>query len=100
MTKADLVKQVSEALKEDSSVAQQYVEAVIQIMSRRMTEGETLYIRGFGTMGPKLRAAKIARNIKGNTPLSLPPRYKIIFKAAKSLNEAANKNIKEGASHG
>lgn len=93
MTKADLVAEVAEALKAEKEITRIMVEATIKTMCNALSKGHTLYIRGFGTLGPKLTKAKIARNISKNEAMPLPDRYKVKFKAARGLNNLINYNM-------
>ena len=50
-----------------------------------VAEGETIYLRGFGSFGPKKRAKKTARNISNNTTIIIPEHFAPFFKPSKVL---------------
>lgn len=95
MTKAELVELVASATKTEKVATKLMVEATIKTMCNAMANGHTLYIRGFGTMGPKLRKAKTARNIRKNEAMHLPEKYKVAFKPATELNNIVNSNLSQ-----
>ena len=50
-----------------------------------MEEGESIYVRGFGSFVNKKRAQKIARNISQNTPITIDAHYIPSFKPSKQF---------------
>jgi DNA-binding protein HU-beta len=62
-----------------------------------LSNGENLYIRGFGSFIIKKRAAKIGRNIKKNVAVSIPEHFIPAFKPAKEFVQEikSSENIKE-----
>ena len=72
MTKAELVKQISDATGVEKSAAMAIVEAFMETVKDSISKGEAVYLRGFGTFDIKHRAAKAARNITRNTTIIVP----------------------------
>lgn len=94
MRKADLVNQISEKTgipKVDVLVT---IETLFKQVKDTLTEGENIYIRGFGSFVTKKRAAKIGRNIKKNVAVHIPEHYIPAFKPAKEF-VAEVKKLKE-----
>ena len=58
MTKADLVRMVSEKTKSNIGTTEKIVTQTIKTIKESIEEGETIYIRKFGSFSPKRRAAK------------------------------------------
>ena len=85
MTKLELVKKISQR----TGIERQEVIAVIESMMLNVkefvTEGETIYLRGFGSFGPKRKAEKTARNISNNTTIIIPEHMAPHFKPSKSF---------------
>ena len=52
-----------------------------------MSEGENIYVRGFGSFVVKKRAKKTARNISKNTAIIIPEHFVPSFKPAKVFVE-------------
>ena len=85
MTKLELVKQISQR----TGIERQDVVAVLESMMINVkdfvSQGETIYLRGFGSFGPKRRAEKTARNISNNTTIVIPEHIAPHFKPSKSF---------------
>lgn len=94
MRKADLINRISEKTgvpKVDVLVS---VENMIKVIKSSLSEGENVYLRGFGSFIVKKRAAKIGRNIQKNTAVEIPEHYIPAFRPAQEfLDEIKNKNI-------
>ena len=85
MRKADLVNQISEKTgipKVDVLVT---LETMFKEVKDTLSQGENIYIRGFGSFITKKRAAKIGRNIKKNIAVHIPEHYIPAFKPAKEF---------------
>ena len=94
MRKADLVASISEKTgvpKVDVLVS---LEMFFKEVKGSLSEGENVYIRGFGSFVIKKRAKKIGRHIKKNVPIEIPEHYVPAFKAAKIFVEQVKTNVK------
>jgi DNA-binding protein HU-beta len=97
MRKADLINKISDKTgipKVDVLVT---LETLFKQVKHSLSEGENIYIRGFGSFITKKRAAKIGRNIKRNIAVEIPEHFIPAFKPAKEfmLDIKSSKNIKE-----
>ncbi len=97
MRKADLISNISDKTgipKVDVLVT---LETMFKEIKSTLSNGENLYIRGFGSFIIKKRAAKIGRNIKKNVAVSIPEHFIPAFKPAKEfVQEIKNsENIKD-----
>jgi DNA-binding protein HU-beta len=97
MRKADLINKISDKTgipKVDVLVT---LETMFREVKSSLANGENLYIRGFGSFIIKKRAAKIGRNIKKNTAVSIPAHFIPSFKPAKEFVHEikSSPNIKE-----
>ncbi len=97
MRKADLINQISEKTgipKVDVLVT---LETMFKEVKKSLSDGENIYIRGFGSFITKKRAAKIGRNIKKNIAVEIPEHFIPAFKPAKEFMQEikSSKNIKE-----
>ena len=90
MVRSDIVKKVAEGTGLSVKDAEKVVDIIFGSMIEYMLKGEKLELRGFGTFMVKQRAGRIARNLKTNEDLPLPPRKVVYFKVGKGL-----KNIKK-----
>jgi len=85
MRKADLVNQIAHKTgipKVDVLVT---LETMFKEVKETLSNGENIYIRGFGSFITKKRAAKIGRNIKKNTAVQIPEHYVPAFKPSKEF---------------
>lgn len=87
MTKAEIIKKISESTgvpKPDVAVT---VEAFMEEIKKSMLAKENVYLRGFGSFVIKHRAEKTARNISKNTTITIAAHDFPSFKPAKSFVE-------------
>jgi len=58
-----------------------------------LSEGENVYVRGFGSFVIKKRAKKIGRHIKKNEAIEIPEHYIPSFKPAKIFVDQVKENV-------
>ena len=95
MRKADLINRISDKTgipKVDVLVT---LETMFKEVKESLTQGENIYIRGFGSFITKKRAAKIGRNIKRNVAVEIPEHYIPAFKPAKEFVSEVKSKRKE-----
>ena len=80
MTKAEIEKEVSKSTGIENATVSAVVEGFMSTVKQSLSEGENVYLRGFGTFEVKTRAAKTARNITKNTTLVIPEHKVPTFK--------------------
>lgn len=93
MRKADLVASISEKTgiaKVDVLVS---LESFFKEVKGSLSEGENVYIRGFGSFVVKKRAKKIGRHIKENKAIEIPEHYIPAFKPAKIFVEQVKDKV-------
>ena len=94
MTKADLVKSIADKTGLEKKEVQKVIELFMDEVILALSKGDSVYLRGFGTFRNKLRAKKIARNIKKNTALVVPAHYIPAFKPSRRFADRIKNNIK------
>lgn len=92
MTKADIINEIVKNTGIDKKAVQQTVEAFMEAVKGSLTEGESVYLRGFGSFIVKKRAQKTGRNISKNTSLIIPEHNIPAFKPAKSFVQQVKSN--------
>lgn len=92
MTKADLVNEIAKNTGIDKLTVLATVESFMDVVKSSLTNGENVYLRGFGSFIVKERAEKTARNISKNTPMIIPAHSIPAFKPAKSFVEEVKSN--------
>ena len=85
MTKAEIVKKISQQTGIEQTAASAVVEAFMEQVRHALIGGENVYLRGFGTFNRKHRAEKVARNISKNTTIKVPAHDIPAFKPSKEF---------------
>jgi integration host factor subunit beta len=85
MTKADLVDEISERTKVSKSETALIVDQLLNAISRALSEGKHIEIRGFGTFKVRERRARRARNPRSGSEVMVPAKVVPVFKPSKEL---------------
>jgi DNA-binding protein HU-beta len=94
VTKADVIAQISEKTGVDKGDVQQTLESFFTVVKDSLSEGENLYVRGFGSFINKKRARKVARNISKGTSMIIDEHFVPSFKPAKVFVEQVKESDK------
>jgi DNA-binding protein HU-beta len=94
VTKADVIAQISEKTGVDKGDVQQTLESFFTVVKESLSEGENLYVRGFGSFINKKRARKVARNISKGTSMIIDEHFVPSFKPAKVFVEQVKESDK------
>ncbi|OFY43977.1 MAG: hypothetical protein A2X18_07560 [Bacteroidetes bacterium GWF2_40_14] len=87
MTKQDLVNAVSERSGLKRAVVESIINTTLNVSKESVVGGQTIYLRGFGTLGPKTRKAKTARIIATGEACHVPERTVPAFKPCFSFRQ-------------
>lgn len=87
MTKAEVISEISDKTGIPKEDVQATVEAFFTVVKTSMSDGNNIYIRGFGSFINKKRARKIARNISKNTAIVIEEHHIPSFKPSKVFVE-------------
>ncbi len=85
MTKQELVSAAAQQTGVERATVSAVVEAFMEQVRESLANGESVYLRGFGTFCRKHRAKKKARNISKNTTVVVPAHDVPAFKPSKSF---------------
>lgn len=85
MTKADLVEQISGTTGVSRQHTALIVDGMLDAVSRALSEGKHLEIRGFGTFKVRERRSRRARNPRSGTEVLVPAKLVPVFKPSKEL---------------
>ena len=92
MTKSELIRRIAQTqshlVERDIALA---VNMTLEHMAACLAGGGRIEIRGFGSFSVRFRRARIGRNPRTATPVSLPARYAPYFKPGKHLRERLNR---------
>ena len=94
MRKADLVTKISDKTGVPKVDVLVTLESFFREVKGSLTEGENVYLRGFGSFVVKKRAKKIGRNIKKNVAIVIPEHFIPAFKPAKVFVDKVKKGNK------
>ena len=85
ITKAEIIEQIVAQTGIAKPTVAATVEALMDTIKKYMTNGENVYLRGFGTFLLKKRAEKTGRNISKNTTVMIPSHMIPAFKPSKEF---------------
>ena len=94
MTKAEIIKEISQNTGIEKVTVGKAVEAFMETMKGSLTGGDNIYLRGFGSFIVKKRAEKTARNISKNTTVIVPAHNIPSFKPAKEFVAQVKEQVK------
>ena len=94
MTRSELIDRIAQ---NQSQLAERDVELAVKMMLDHMAEclagGGRIEIRGFGSFSLRFRPARVARNPRTGTTVSLPARYAAYFKPGIRLRERVDQGL-------
>ena len=97
MTKSELVEIVASKQPQLSIKDVEFaVKTIIEYMSKTLSEGKRIEIRGFGSFCLHYRAPRVGRNPKTGGSVNLPAKYVPHFKSGKELRDEVNNGLKAG----
>ena len=92
MTKADIVKNISDQTGMDKTDVQMIAEKFMDEIKSSLQNNNNVYLRGFGSFIIKTRAEKTGRNISKNVTIKIPAHSIPSFKPAKIFVEDVKNN--------
>jgi integration host factor subunit beta len=88
MTKSELIARLAsrhpQLVAKDAELA---VKMILDAMTRSLTQGQRIEIRGFGSFGLNYRPPRVGRNPKSGEKVKVPAKHVPHFKAGKELRE-------------
>jgi len=93
MTKADIVKNISDKTGMDKSDVQMIAEKLMNEIKNSLENNENVYLRGFGSFIVKERAEKTGRNISKNIAVVIPAHNIPAFKPSKTFVNSVKQNV-------
>ena len=92
MIRSELIQYIAQ---KQSHLAERDVELAVRMMLDHMVEclagGGRIEVRGFGSFSLRFRRARVGRNPRTGTPVSLPARHAVHFKPGMKLHERVNR---------
>lgn len=95
MTKQDIATRLYDKIYSELTLTQarHATQALIDVIYEALCMGESIYVRGFGTLNVKDTPARCARNINKGTMMPLPAAKRIKFKPCRQLIRDINYNL-------
>jgi DNA-binding protein HU-beta len=85
VTKAEVISEIADKTGIEKTDVAATVEAFFKVVKDSMSNGNNIYVRGFGSFVNKKRAKKVARNISKNTAIIIDEHFIPSFKPSKSF---------------
>lgn len=85
MTKAELVTKIAKETGINPKEVLLVIECLMDTIKTSLSDGENVYLRGFGSFIVKRKAEKIGRNISQNTSVIIPAHNIPAFKPSKDF---------------
>ena len=93
MTKADIVKNISDQTGVDKTDVQMIAEKFMDEIKNSLQKNNNVYLRGFGSFIIKTRAEKTGRNISKNIAIKIPAHNIPAFKPAKIFTHGVKSKV-------
>jgi integration host factor subunit beta len=92
MTKSELIAKLASQFPQlVASDAELAVKMILDSMSKSLSQGHRIEIRGFGSFGLNYRPPRTGRNPKSGEKVHVPAKYVPHFKAGKELRERVDR---------
>ena len=91
MNKAELINAVAEKAGLSKKDTETVVNAVVDVITAALAEGDKVQLVGFGAFEVKARAERIGRNPKTKESIKIPASKVPVFKAGKALKDTVAK---------
>jgi DNA-binding protein HU-beta len=85
VTKAEVISEIADKTGIEKTDVAATVEAFFKVVKDSMSNGNNIYVRGFGSFVNKKRAKKVARNISKNTAIIIDEHFIPSFKPSKTF---------------
>ena len=90
VNKTDLIDRVAESTELNKTAASRAVEAILDIITGSLRQGDSVTLSGFGTFSVSNRSARTGRNPRTGEMIAIPASKAPKFKSGKGLKDALN----------
>src|SRR5438270_13723326 len=88
MTKQQLIEAIAAGTEHDKNVIAQIVDSLLTAVTKALSSGERVDVRGFGSFVPKETKARQGRNPQTGEPIQIAAKKTVAFKPAKDLEQS------------
>ncbi len=93
LTRADLTDAIYRSLGISRNESSDFVERILDEVSRSLEGGETVKISSFGTFSVRQKKQRMGRNPKTGEEVPITPRRVVTFRASHVLKDQINKTL-------
>lgn len=90
MNKAELVAAIAGKTNVTKKLAEDSVNAFVEVVTEELKKGEKVQLVGFGSFEVRKRAARKGRNPQSGKEIKIPASKAPVFKAGKALKDTVN----------
>lgn len=94
MIKSELISKIAEQNNLSKNDAERVVSTVFNEITKALSDGNRVELRGFGVLSVRVRKPRLARNPKTGAKVEVAEKRVPFFKAGKNINAALNKKKK------
>ena len=94
LTRADLAEAVYNQVGLSRNETADLVESVLETMTERLVQGETVKISSFGSFVVRDKGGRIGRNPKTGEEVPIEPRRVLVFRPSQIMKDQIDKGIK------
>ncbi|MBQ9738197.1 MAG: integration host factor subunit beta [Alphaproteobacteria bacterium] len=94
MIKSELISKIAEQNKLSKNDAERVISTFFNEITKALSEGNRVELRGFGVLSVRTRKPRLARNPKTGAKVEVAEKRVPFFKAGKNINAALNKTKK------
>lgn len=101
MNKQQLLAEIQRRTGVAPSICESVINASLEVVQDQLCQGDSVSIRGFGALVPRIRAAKVGRDIRRDHNVPIPVRCVPYFKPGTVLRAQVNEAYhKSNPNHG
>lgn len=93
LTRANLTDAIHRSLGISRNESSDFVERILEEVSRSLERGETVKISSFGTFTVRQKKQRMGRNPKTGEEVPITPRRVVTFRASHVLKDQINKSL-------
>lgn len=97
MNKSEVVNLVADRTSLSRAQAEEAISALIDTVAEAVSAGDRVLLSGLGTFERRLGSARTGRNPQTNTPMRIPPRFKVRFNPSTAFRRMLDDAMDEGA---
>jgi integration host factor subunit beta len=93
LTKAELSKEIAQNCGSSLKEGKQLLELILSAMTRALSRGERVEIRGFGSLATRVRRTRVMRNPKTGAVVKVPAKRVPHFRVSRQLRAVLQRKV-------